>query len=166
MQWAYQRLYREPLETLYVARPTVGARLRWLWAALARWVESLPPFWAAFALTLTGLIRPGVLALPIAIASIGPLPGMLVLLAFGGVGLCTMVALAEAMARHGTMRYGRGFLGRIAADYLGQGGSLLLAGILGCNANLMLLVMYIGAPDMLANATHVPASLWVAVFFG
>jgi hypothetical protein len=166
VQQAYQRLYREPLATLYVVRPTVGERLRWLWAVLARWLESLSPFWAAFSLTLTGLIRTGVLALPIAIAGIGPLPGMILLLLFGLIGLCTMVSLAEAVARNGTMRYGRAFLGRLTADYLGQGSSLLLSGVMCFSQTLVLLVTYIGAPSLLANATHIPASIWVAVFFG
>lgn len=166
VQQAYQRLYREPLETLYVSRPTLGERLRWLWTALARWLESLSPFWTAFSLTLTGTIRAGVLALPIAIAGIGPLPGLILLLVCGLISLCTMVSLAEAVARNGTMRYGRVFLGRMVADYLGQAGSLLLTGVIGFGQSLFLVVSYSGAPSLLANATHVPASIWAAVIFG
>jgi hypothetical protein len=52
VQQAYQRLYREPLETIFAPRPTPVDRLRWTWTALAKWLESLPPFWTAFALTL------------------------------------------------------------------------------------------------------------------
>jgi hypothetical protein len=166
VQRAYERLYHAPLATLYVLRPTLGERLRWLWATLARWLETLSPFWAAFSLTLTGIIRNGVLALPIAIAGIGPLPGMILLLLFGLIGFCTVVSLAEAVARNGTMRYGRAFMGRITADYLGQGSSLLLSGVMWFNQTLRLLVTYIGAPLLLASATHVPASIWATVFFG
>ena len=166
VQRAYERLYHAPLATLYVLRPTLGERLRWLWATLARWLETLSPFWAAFSITLAGIIQIGMLALPIAIAGIGPLPGTIVLLLFGLINFCTIVSLAEAVARNGTMRYGRGFLGRIVADYLGPGSSLLLSGVMCFSGTLRLLVTYIGAPILLASATPVPASIWAAVFFG
>ena len=46
-------------------------RMRWLRDAVSRRLESLPPFWLAFTLTLTETVGVGVLALPIAFAGFG-----------------------------------------------------------------------------------------------
>lgn len=165
VQRAYQRLYGAPLESLYTPRPTVAERLRWTWTALSRWLEGLPPFWTAFAMTLSGTIRAGVLALPIAMAGVGPLPDLLLLLVFGLISLCTMISLAEAVSRHGALRYSRAFLGRMVADYLGQSGSLLLSGVTSFSLFLGLVIYYIGAPSVLAEVTGVPALAWVVGFF-
>lgn len=165
VQRAYQHLYGAPLESLYTPRPTVAERLRWTWTSLSRWLEGLPPFWTAFALTLSGTIRAGVLALPIAVAEVGPLPGLLLLLVFGLISLCTMISLAEAVSRHGALRYSRAFLGRVVADYLGPAGSLLLSGVTSFSLFLALVAYYIGAPSVLAEVTQVPAGVWVAGFF-
>jgi len=62
VQRAYHRLYREPLETIFTPRPTPVDRLRWAFATLTKWPESLPPFWTAFALTLTETVRGPALA--------------------------------------------------------------------------------------------------------
>jgi amino acid permease len=165
VQQAYRRLYHMPLETLYTTRPTLIERLRWTWAALARWLESLPPFWTAFALTLTGTIGVSTLALPIAIAGVGLPVGLILLLGFGLISLSTLAALAEALARHGALRHQRIFLGRVVTDFLGRGGSLLLSVVVTFHTFMMLLVYYIGAPSILAEVTHVPAGLWAAGLF-
>ena len=68
----------------------------------------------------------GILALPIALAGVGPLPALIVLVAVGLINVLTIVLLAEAVARSGAVRYRNGFLGRMVAEYLGAGGSLLL----------------------------------------
>jgi hypothetical protein len=80
---AYERLYREPLETIYVDRAGLGDRVRWAWSALANRLEDLPPFWTAYSLTLTETVGATVLALPIAVAAIGPLPGVAILVVLG-----------------------------------------------------------------------------------
>src|SRR5713101_3257511 len=63
VQGAYQRLYRHPLETIFASRTSLFSRLRWVWAAIATWLESLPPFWTVFALTLTETVGATILAL-------------------------------------------------------------------------------------------------------
>src|SRR5688500_16342911 len=75
---AYRRLYGQPIESIFAARATPGERLRWAWAGLAEWLESLPPFWTAYAVILEGVGAP-ILALPIAVAGIGPLAGVVIL---------------------------------------------------------------------------------------
>ncbi len=95
VQQAYRRLYREPLATIHTARTTPTERLRWAWTHLADRLESLPPFWAAFTLTVTETVGAGILALPIAVAGIGPLPGIALLMLVGVINVLTIAAMAE-----------------------------------------------------------------------
>jgi len=165
VQQAYQRLYRQPLEAIFAPRATLANRLRWAWAALARWLESLPPFWTAFALTLTETVGAGILALPIALADVGPLAGVVILVVMGLANVLTITYMAEAVARSGTIRYGSAFLGRVVTDYLGRAGSLILSLGLVTECVLTLWPYYIGLSTTLANATRIPAPLWVALLF-
>src|SRR5215470_7963032 len=48
---AHQRLRGAPLEAIYEARTSPLDRTRWALGAVARWVDSLPPFWTAYSLT-------------------------------------------------------------------------------------------------------------------
>ena len=165
VQRAYHRLYSQPLETIFAPRATPVDRLRWAWAALAGWLESLPPFWTAFALTLTETVGAGILALPIALASVGPLAGVLLLVVLGLVNVLTVASMAEAVARSGTIRYGRAFIGRAVADYLGNIGSLIITLGLAALNFLCLLAYYTGFSTTLEDATRVPAEVWTAVLF-
>jgi hypothetical protein len=97
---------RQPLETIFAERAGIADRARWLWSALAKRLERLPPLWTAYALTLTEAVGSTILALPIALAMIGPLPGVAILVMLGLVNVLTVAFLAEAITRSGTMRYG------------------------------------------------------------
>ncbi|UCC64137.1 MAG: hypothetical protein JSV36_03505 [Anaerolineae bacterium] len=165
VQRAYQRLYGEPLEAIYATRTTLVDRLRWAWAVLAGWLESLPPFWTAFALTLTETVGAGILALPIALAEVGPLAGAAILVVMGVVNVLTIAYMAEAVARSGTIRYGSAFLGRAVTDYLGRAGSLILSLGLIVECVLTLWPYYIGLSTTLTDATRIPAPAWVALIF-
>jgi amino acid permease len=165
VQQAYQRLYHEPLETVFAIRATLANRLRWAWSGLAGWLESLPPFWTTFALTLTETVGAGILALPIALANVGPLAGVAILAVMGLVNVLTIACMAEAVTRSGTIRYGSAFLGRVVTDYLGRGGSLILSLGLTIECVLTLWPLYIGFSSTLANATRIPAPVWVALLF-
>ncbi len=166
VQQAYQRLTQQPLETLFVTRTTPADRLRWAWSALAGSLESLPPFWTAFALTLTETVGAGILALPIALAAIGPLPGLVILAGIGLVNVLTIACMAEAVARSGPIRYGSTFLGRLVTDYLGPLASLILLLGLIIECVLTLWPYYIGFATTLADASRVvPAPLWAALLF-
>jgi amino acid permease len=162
---AYQRLYKQPLERVYARRVGVRDGLQWAWARLARRLESLPPFWTAYSLTLTETVGATILALPIALAQIGPLPGVAILVVLGLVNVLTVAFMAEAIARSGTIRYGSAFFGRVVGDYLGRGGALILTASLFLLCLLALPVFYIGFARTLADATRVPAALWVALLF-
>jgi amino acid permease len=163
VQQAYLRLYHQPLEVVFAARPTLAGRLRWAWAALAGWLESLPPFWTAFAISLP--IGAFTLALPIAVADVGPLAGVVLMIVLGLINILTIAALCEAVARSGVIHYGNAFLGRVVADYLGSIGSFIFTTVLGGIFFLLLLVFYIGVATTLADATPVRAEAWTALLF-
>jgi amino acid permease len=162
---AYERQFGAQLDSIYARRITPLDRLRWAWAMLARRLEALPPFWTAFALTLTETVGAGILALPIAFAAIGPLAGIALLVVLGVVNQLTIAAVAESLARSGAVRYGNAFFGRLVAEYLGGVGSLMLSVSLALLCFVALLAFYIGTGTILADATTVPAMVWSALLF-
>ena len=145
--------------------PDLRERLRWAWAGLARRLESLPPFWTSFALTLTETVGAGILALPIALAGIGPLPGILLMIVLGLVNVVTIIGAAEAAARSGTVRYGSGFMGRMVREYLGNFASLVLIVAVALLCFLTLPVLYIGFGSAMAGFTGLPEPVWVVGLF-
>ncbi|MBU1879313.1 MAG: hypothetical protein KJ734_10220 [Chloroflexi bacterium] len=165
VQDAYQRLYRQPLAAIYAPRVGLRDRVRWAWAALANWLESRPPFWTAFALTLTETVGGGMLALPIALAGLGPLAGVVLLVVLGLVNVLTAAYMAEAVARNGTIRYGSAFIGRAVTDYLGNAGALTLTVGIAVINFLGLWAFYIGFASTLADATGIRPELWVVLLF-
>jgi amino acid permease len=164
VQQEYQRLYKEPLSSIYAPEITFRDRVRWLLSGLADRLEGLPPFWVAFALTLP--VGPGLLALPIAVADVGPLAGIVLLIIFGLINALTAAALAETVARSGTTRFGLGYLGQLVSEYLGDAGSVLLTLVLALNNFLVLIVFYIGIAGTLEGATGLPTELWILGLFG
>lgn len=165
VQQAYQRLYSEPLESIYTTQVKPIDRLRWAWAGLGRWSEKLSPFWTAFALTLTETVGAGILALPIALAQVGPLAGVGLLVVLGLVNILTIAFMAEAVTRSGVIRYGSAFTGRVVADYLGHAAVFMFAIALFIDCFLFLLVYYIGFSTTLADVTPIPAAVWIGLLF-
>ncbi|MDQ5819262.1 MAG: hypothetical protein M3334_12950, partial [Actinomycetota bacterium] len=165
VQQAYRRLYGQPIESIFAARATPGDRLRWAWAGLAKWLENLPPFWTAYALTLTETVGVTILALPIAVAGIGPLAGVAIMAVLGAVNVLTIAFISEAVSRSGAIRYGSGFIGKVVDDYLGRAGSLVLSLGIFVLCFLALQAYYIGFASALEGATRVPAVVWVVLLF-
>jgi amino acid permease len=165
VQEAYQNLYGQPLATIYAMRVTLADRVRWLGSALAGLLESLPPFWTAYALTLTETVGAGILALPIATAGVGPLPGVALLIVFGLVNILTVAYMAESVSRSGAIRYGNAFIGRVVRDYLGNAGSVILSLGIFAICFLVLWAYYMGFSSTMEDATTIPAEIWVAVLF-
>jgi amino acid permease len=165
VQEAYQRIYGQPLDKLFSAQLSLAEQGRWQWTRLGRWLEDLPPFWTAFALTLTNTVGSSILALPIALAGIGPLAGVVVLIVLGLVNVLTIAYMAEIFTRTGSIRYGKTFVGRVVTDYLGRTGAIILSigTLLYCA--LSLFAYYIGFSSTLAAATHIPAPVWAALLF-
>ncbi|MGB0388581.1 MAG: hypothetical protein ACPGWR_27490 [Ardenticatenaceae bacterium] len=165
VQEAYQRLYSEPLQTIYVAQVKPVERLRWGLSALEGRIERLSPFWITFISTITGTLGSGILALPIALAKLGPLVGVVLLLILGLVNVLTIAYMAEAVARNGAIRYGSAFIGQVVHDYLGQAGSVIFSFVTALFCFVTLLSFYIGVGSALAAALNVPAPIWIALLF-
>jgi hypothetical protein len=165
VQDAFVRQYGAPVASIYRGTPDIRERLRWAWAGLGHRLESLPPFWTSFALTLTETVGAGILALPIALAGVGPLPGILLMVVLGLVNVVTIIGASEAAARSGTVRYGSGFMGRMVRDYLGNFASLVLIAAVALLCFLTLPVLYIGFGSAMAGFTGLPEPLWVVGLF-
>jgi hypothetical protein len=166
VQEAYQRRYGRALATMYAPREPPAARLRWRVSGVGAWVEALPPFWQTCVFVLALSFPQAALALSIGMAGIGPIAGAALLLGFGLLNVITIAALAEAVARNGAIRYGNAFLGRVAADYLGPAGSLVLT--LGAGAFMFLanVAGLIGLATTLASLAGLPATICAGALFG
>jgi amino acid permease len=165
VQAAYDSQYGVPLATVYTPRDTLTERLRWAQYTIAVRLESLPPFWTAFALTLTETVGAGILALPIALARVGPRGGLVLLVILGLVNVLTIAAMAESVTRTGSVRYGNAFFGRLVGEYLGSLGSLVstLANIT-LNATA-LLAYFVGFARVMGDVIRLPVELWAGVLF-
>jgi len=165
VQHAFQRQYRQSLDTIYTRRIGLLERMRWQWNRLSGWLEHLPPFWTAYALTFTEIVGASILALPIALAGVGPLAGVVVLVVMGVINILTIAAMAEAVTRSGSIRYQGSYLGRLVQDYLGRAGSMLLTSMVVSICVIVLLAYYLGFSLTLADATPIPAEVWAGLLF-
>lgn len=163
---AYSRQFHQPIESIYSAKTSLPDELRWIWNRIATRLENFPPFWMAFALTLTETVGASILALPIALAEIGPIGGIVFLIIMGVVNVLTVMYVAEALARNGNIRFGRAYFGQLISDFLGPGGSLVFTIALFLLNFLAQITYYIGFSTTLANATHIPAWFWTLLLFG
>jgi amino acid permease len=163
VQQAYQGLYGTSLATLYAPRMGVVDRFRWSAARLAGRLDALPTFWLAFVITL--IIGAVNLALPIAVAGVGALPGIVLIVVLGVINLVTVTAMVEVVTRSGSIRFGNAFIGTVVADYLGSAGSAILSAVLTAFSFGLLLIFYIGISTTLADATPLPAAGWMLVLF-
>jgi len=162
---AHEQLYGEPLDRVFAAEVGPGGRLRWLWTRLATRLESLPPAWSAYVLSLTETVGTSMLALPIAVAGIGPLAGVVVLAILGVVNIVTAAAMGEAVGRSGSVRYGAAYIGKMVHDYLGGPGSVVLTAALFVFSFLIMVADQVGIGSTMAGATGLPPELFVGLFF-
>jgi len=165
VQRTFQSLYHQPLASIYQPSFRLLEKLRWTLSRLANRVENLPPFWTAFSLTLTETVGAAILALPIALARVGPVAGCLLLILFGLMNVATIGFMAEAITRSGTIRHGNAFLGQVLSDYLGPTASIVLSIGLGLICFLALQAYYIGFSTTLSDATGIPPWIMTIVLF-
>jgi amino acid permease len=161
----YNRLYRSPLQSIYARGLSPLARARWSLARLSHWLETLPPFWTAFSLTLTETVGAGIMGLPIGVAELGLIPGLILLVVFGVVNIITIACISESVARSGTIRYGETYIGKLIEDYLGAFASTVTSGILVLLTALALIVFYVGLSTTLEHTIHLPALVGTALVF-
>lgn len=162
---AYRALYGEEIGSLDAVSLTLRERLRWTWTRLAKRLENLPPFWSAYALTLTETVGASILALPIALATLGPLAGVAILAILGLVNILTVWMMSEAVVRTGPMRYGNAFLGRLVDSCLGGRVALPVSLLLAVLAFIGIPTYSIGVGRTLEGVTSVPAAVWVSLLF-
>jgi amino acid permease len=162
---AYKRLHGVEIDEIYASDLDRKERFRWARSDLVRRFEELPPFWTAYALALTEAVGAGILALPIALAGVGPLPGVIFLVVAGILNLLTMGGLVEAITRTGQMRYGSAFFGRLASGLLGRSGTSAITLTLFVFNVVIFLSLLIAFAAPLANATHLDPAIWVGVLF-
>lgn len=154
-----------PARSIFVPSLSFRERMAWWRAGLAHRIERLPPFWIAYALALTETITEGIMVVPIAVAGIGPLAGVVVLVILGLVNLVTLGALVEAITRNGSMRYGAAYFGRLVSELLGRPGSISLSVALAIFNGVVLLVYLLGFASVLWGATGIPEEIWVLLLF-
>jgi amino acid permease len=118
-----------------------------------------------YALTFTEIVGASILALPIALAGVGPLARVVVLVVMGVINVLTIAAMAEAVTHSGSIRYQGSYLGRLIQDYLGRAGSLILTTMVLTICFLIIFAYYLGFSLTLAGATPIPAEDWVGVLF-
>jgi amino acid permease len=161
----YKRLHGTDIEEIYASDLAVKERFKWARSDLVTKFEELPPFWTAYALALTEAVGTGILALPIALAGVGPLPGVIFLIVAGVLNLLTMGGLVEAITRTGEMRYGSAFFGRLAAGLLGRSGTSAITITLFAFNVVIFMSYLIAFAAPLADATHLDPAFWVGVLF-
>jgi hypothetical protein len=66
VQQAFERQFRQPVDSLYSTQISPLESLNWIWLRLTVWLEHLPAFWTSYAVTLTEMVGASILALPIA----------------------------------------------------------------------------------------------------
>lgn len=162
---AYQRQTGHPLVEADAVALRLPERARWWRAGVSRRLESLPPFWLAYALTLTETVGGGVLALPIAFARFGAFGAAVVLAFFGVVNALTVAALVESITRNGNMRYGTAYFGRLVGDFLGRPGNLVAMPALFALDAVGFLVALVGFGTTIGGATGLPTVVCAALLF-
>ncbi|NMG07805.1 hypothetical protein [Brasilonema sp. UFV-L1] len=165
VQVAYSRLYKRHLVKIFATKLPLTEQLRWNLSAIAQRLESLPPFWLASLITVALGLPQAFLALPIAVADIGPLATVAFILIIGTINILTMACMAEAVGRSGDFRYGNPFIKQLVSNYLGNTGSFILSIAVGIRVFLIALACYIGLSTTLANFTHISAALWAMLLF-
>lgn len=162
---AYERLFQKPIDSIYTSNIPVSEKTRWLTSRLANNLERMPPIWTAFFLTLTETVGASILALPIALAGVGPIPGLILLFILGLVNIITIMGIVEAITRNGNMRYGTTYFSRLVGDYLGKPGMIILVPAFFILNMLGLIALYTGLSTSLADITGISPMLWALVVF-
>jgi amino acid permease len=161
----YDRRFGATIDGIYRSELTLRERLRWRVAGLATVLDELPAFWSAFSLTLTQTVGAGTLALPIALATVGPLPALLLLVVLGVVNVATVAAVAEAFTRTSSVRWDGAYFGRVVREHLGAPAAAVLSSALAVLTVGVLVAYYVGFATTLTAATSVPTAAWALVLF-
>lgn len=162
---AFQRLHGAPIESIYREPLPLTDRLRWRVSRVVARFDRLSPFWIAYFLAITETLGEGIMSIPLALAGLGPLPGVILLLIVGAINLITLGALTESIIRSGSMRYGTAYFGRFVSELLGRiPSSVLSVALAGLNV-LTCYVYFLGFASVLTGSTGIPIGVWIVVLF-
>ena len=117
-------------------------------------------------MTLTETFGATVLALPIAVAGPGPIPGLVALGVLGVINMLTLAAFVEAFSRDGGVPFGRVLLGRLVESYLGKPVSVAIRILVLALLMLLLSAYYIGVATTVGDELPVSPVLVAALMFG
>ncbi len=165
VQQAYRDRHPGDLTDVYDTDLTWLEKVRWSRSRLTRRLEELPPFWTTYGLTLTETVGAGMLALPIAVAGVGPLPGVAIIVVLGLLNVLTVAAVAETFTRTGAVRWRGAYFGRVVAGYLGRTGGVAFGVGMTIYTAPVLLACYVGFAVTVAGTTGTSAPLWAAALF-
>jgi amino acid permease len=162
---AFESQQGRGIQTAFTPDSDWRERMRWWRARVSERLETMPPFWMAFSLTLTETVGGGMLAIPIALAWVGVPFGLLLLGVFALISIVTIAALVEAITRDGSLRYGNGYFGRLAENRLGKPGGVAIGiGLLVLEGVTLLAAMF-GFGTVLGEQTGITPLFWVAILF-
>jgi hypothetical protein len=130
---------------------------------LASVFSRLPPVWRVAALFVVLTLPQALLGLPVAAASVGPLPALAVLSAVGALMTVAAAAEGEALVRDGEFRRRGGYFGKLVERYLGRPATVLPDGLAALRTSMSVLGAYVGLSVTLAALTGLPRVLWGAV---
>ena len=105
------------------------------------------------------------LALPIAVAGVGPLPGVAIIVVLGLLNVLTVAAVAETFTRTGSVRWRGAYFGRVVRGYLGRTGGVAFGVGMTIYTAPVLLACYVGFAVTVARTTGTSAPLWAAGLF-
>ena len=105
------------------------------------------------------------LALPIAVAGVGPLPGVAIIVVLGLLNVLTVAAVAETFTRTGSVRWRGAYFGRVVRGYLGRTGGVAFGVGMTIYTAPVLLACYVGFAVTVAKTTDTSAPLWAAGLF-
>ncbi|WP_026909551.1 hypothetical protein [Patulibacter minatonensis] len=162
---AFAALYDRPVDSVFAPRTSIRERRRWVAAATTARFDRLSPFWTAYALTLTETVGSTIVALPIAVAAVGPMPAIGILVVLGLVNVLTVALMADALTRTRTMRFGDAYIGRVVTDLLGRTGAFVLTAGLVAICLLGMEADYIGVSSTLSSAFGAHELVWVTLMF-
>lgn len=162
---AFQRLHGAPIESIYAGGLPLWTRVRWSLARVGARFDRLPPFWIAFFIGLTETLGEGIMAVPVALAGLGPLPGVILLLLLGALNIVTLAALTESVTRSGSMRYGTAYFGRLVRELIGRLPSRAMSIALAVFNLVTFFVYLLGFGSVLTGATGIPLGVWIAGLF-
>jgi amino acid permease len=127
--------------------------------ALSARVDTLSPFWLTFGLTIAfSFSRP---CWRCRSGAAGTGPGVVLVAVIGMMNVLTMACMAEACARSGDVRYGRAFLGRLVAGYLGPEAASFFTATTAFRTFLALIASSVGIGLTLAAFTGLRAEIWM-----